>query len=326
YLLHAEAGAGEGDGEKGAPVAAAEVVRAELRQRLAVKAFSHTAAYDDAISGYYRQQFDNGRSVVTLRYGMNPHQVPASVFCPPGLPFSVLNGAPGFVNLCDALNAWQLVSELSAATGGTPAAASFKHVSPAGAAVGTPLSPAESQAYLVPDTDVTLLSPLAVAYARARGADRMSSFGDFIALSHPCDEITARFIAKEVSDGIVAPGYFPQALAILEKKKGGKYCVLQVDSDYVPNPMERRTIFGVTLEQKRNDAVINADFFSNVITKNNAISEDALRDMTVATIAAKYTQSNSVVYAYRGQVVGVGAGQQSRIHCTRLAGNKTDNW
>ncbi|CAG0880800.1 unnamed protein product [Cyprideis torosa] len=297
----------------------------QRRQQLALKAFCHTAHYDDVISGYFRRQFGpGGGSLLQLRYGMNPHQKPAYVYNEMGsLPFKVLNGSPGFVNLCDALNAWQLVKELKDALG-MPAATSFKHVSPAGAAVGVPLDENEAQAAMV--EDITLLSPLAAAFARARTADRMSSFGDFIALSDVCDATTARLISREVSDGIIAPGYEPEALVTLSKKKGGSYCILQMDPDYAPVPREKRTLFGLTLEQKRNDALIDASCFKNIVTKKKELSDEAIRDLIVATVTVKYTQSNSVVYAARGQVIGVGAGQQSRIHCTRLAGIKADNW
>lgn len=261
---------------------------------------------------------------LTLRYGMNPHQAPARVYMESGaaLPFEVLSGAPGYINLLDALNAWQLVSELKAALG-LPAAASFKHVSPAGAAVAVPLSAVEAQSCFVDDLE---LSPIATAYARARGADRMSSFGDFVALSDPCDEPTARIIAREVSDGVVAPGYTPEALAILRKKRDGAYRVLRIDADYRPPETERRQVYGVTLEQRRNDVAITPALFSKRVTASQALPEGAVRDLIVATVAVKYTQSNSVVLAHNGQVTGVGAGQQSRVHCTRLAAGKSDLW
>ncbi|XP_022124221.2 bifunctional purine biosynthesis protein ATIC [Pieris rapae] len=297
----------------------------DTRQRLALKAFTHTSQYDTAISDYFRKQYSAGESQLTLRYGMNPHQKPAQVFTTRDkLPLTTLNGAPGFINLCDALNAWQLVSELKEALG-LPAATSFKHVSPAGAAVGFPLTEEEASVCMVRDL-LPKLTPLACAYARARGADRMSSFGDFIAISDVCDEITAKIISREVSDGIVAPGYTPEALAILSKKKGGNYCVLQMDPSFTPDLMEQKTIFGLTLEQRRNDAKITADLFKNIVTKSAKLPENALRDLVVATIALKYTQSNSVCYARDGQVIGIGAGQQSRIHCTRLAGGKASLW
>uniref|UniRef100_A0A8B9CX52 Bifunctional purine biosynthesis protein ATIC n=1 Tax=Anser brachyrhynchus TaxID=132585 RepID=A0A8B9CX52_9AVES len=236
----------------------------------------------------------------------------------------VVNGSPGFINLCDALNAWQLVKELKQALG-IPAAASFKHVSPAGAAVGIPLSDEEAQVCMVHDFHKTL-TPLAAAYARSRGADRMSSFGDFIALSDVCDVPTAKIISREVSDGVVAPGYEEEALKILAKKKNGSYCVLQMDPAYEPDDTEIRTLFGLHLMQKRNNAVIDRSLFKNIVTKNKNLPESAVRDLIVASIAVKYTQSNSVCYAKDGQVIGIGAGQQSRIHCTRLAGDKANNW
>ncbi|KAI9137441.1 bifunctional purine biosynthesis protein PURH-like protein [Paraphysoderma sedebokerense] len=293
------------------------------RQYFALKAFNHTAAYDDAISNYFRQQYGAGKSQLTLRYGMNPHQKPAQVFRTDGdLPFTVLNGSPGFINLCDALNAWPLVKDLKKALN-LPAAASFKHVSPAGAAVANPLDETEKKVYMVEDLELT---PLATAYARARGADRMSSFGDFVALSDVCDVPTARIISREVSDGVIAPGFEDAALEILKKKKGGKYCILQIDPSYEPQETESRQIYGLTLQQKCNDAKIDKELFKNIITKNKDLSESAIRDLIVATIALKYTQSNSVCYAKNGMVVGLGAGQQSRIHCTRLAGDKANNW
>merc|ERR1712013_60678 len=297
----------------------------ETRQKLALKAFMHTMEYDTAISSYFRSQFSSPESHLPLRYGMNPHQKPAQLYTTlEKLPLKVSNGSPGFINLCDALNAWQLVKELKQALN-LPAAASFKHVSPAGAAVGVDLSKEEAQLCMVEDM-LDTLTPLATAYARARGADRMSSFGDFIALSDVCDVPTAKIISKEVSDGVIAPGYTDEALEILRKKKGGNYCVLTMDPTYEPTLMEKRTLYGLHLEQRRNDAIINEDLFSNVVSANKEVSHDALRDLVVASIAVKYTQSNSVCYAKRGQVVGIGAGQQSRIHCVRLAGDKTDNW
>lgn len=296
----------------------------ETRKRMAVKAFNHTAEYDAAISDYFRRQYSTGISQLTLRYGMNPHQKPAQLYTTlPALPLVVVNGSPGFINLCDALNAWQLVKELKTSLG-LPAAASFKHVSPAGAAVGNPLSKEQAQLCMV--DDMQNLTPLAIAYARARGADRMSSFGDFVALSDPCDVPTAKIISREVSDGIVAPGYQPEALEILRKKKGGGYCVLEIDPHYQPPKTETRTLFGLQMEQKRNDAVIDKTLYSNIVTARKELPESAERDLTVATIALKYTQSNSVCYAKDGQVIGIGAGQQSRIHCTRLAGDKANNW
>ncbi|KAL5291924.1 ATIC family protein [Megaselia abdita] len=295
------------------------------RQNLALKAFTHTASYDEAITDYFRKQYSNNQSQLNLRYGMNPHQKPAQIYTTlDKLPLTVVNGSPGFINLCDALNAWQLVKELKQALN-IPAAASFKHVSPAGAAVGTPLSHEEAKLCMVDDL-FDSLTPLATAYARARGADRMSSFGDFVALSDVCDLVTAKIIGREVSDGIIAPGYTQEALEVLRKKKGGAYCVLQMCPNYKPTEIERKTIFGLTLEQKRNDALVDAKVFANVVTAKNSLPENAIRDLIVATIALKYTQSNSVCYARDGQVIGIGAGQQSRIHCTRLAGEKADNW
>lgn len=297
----------------------------KTRQNLALKAFTHTAEYDDTISNYFRKEYSSGISQLTLRYGMNPHQKPAQIFTTlPKLPLSVVNGSPGFINLCDALNGWQLVKELKQGLN-LPAATSFKHVSPAGAAVGVPLTREQAKVCMVDDI-YDKLTPLATAYARARGADRMSSFGDFIALSDVCDEITAKIISREVSDGIIAPGYSQEALSILKKKKNGGYCVLQMDPNYEPDAMERRVLFGLTMEQRRNDAVINQSIFGNVVTKNKQLPVSAIRDLIVASIALKYTQSNSVCYARDGQVIGIGAGQQSRIHCTRLAGDKADNW
>ncbi|XP_067298317.1 bifunctional purine biosynthesis protein PURH [Pseudorasbora parva] len=296
----------------------------ETRKTLALKAFTHTAQYDEAISDYFRREYSRGISQLPLRYGMNPHQAPAQLYTiRPALPLSVLNGSPGFINLCDALNAWQLVRELKRALG-LPAATSFKHVSPAGAAVGVPLSEDEAKVCMVNDM-LQDLTPLSTAYARARGSDRMSSFGDFIALSDVCDVPTAKIISREVSDGIVAPGYDEEALRILSKKKNGNYCVLRMDPDYEPDEEEVRVLFGLYLKQKRNGAVINKELFSNIVSKGK-LSESALRDLIVASIAVKYTQSNSVCYAKDGQVIGIGAGQQSRIHCTRLAGDKADNW
>ncbi|XP_032415905.1 bifunctional purine biosynthesis protein ATIC [Xiphophorus hellerii] len=296
----------------------------ETRRTLALKAFTHTAQYDEAISDYFRGQYSRGVSQLPLRYGMNPHQAPAQIFTLRSeLPLKVANGSPGFINLCDALNAWQLVRELKAALG-VAAATSFKHVSPAGAAVGVPLSEEEAKVCMVHDM-LKDLTPLATAYARARGSDRMSSFGDFIALSDVCDVPTAKIISREVSDGIIAPGYEEEALKILSKKKNGNYCVLQMDPEYEPDSTEVRVLFGLYLKQKRNGALINKEFFRNVVSEGS-LTEDALRDLTVATIAVKYTQSNSVCYAKAGQVIGIGAGQQSRIHCMRLAGDKADNW
>jgi len=258
-----------------------------------------------------------------LRYGCNPHQSPARVYIKNGeLPFEVLSSAPGYINLLDALNAWQLVRELNQATG-LPAAASFKHVSPSGAAVAIPLSETLRKIYFVDDME---LSPLAAAYARARGVDRMSSFGDWIALSDTVDVPTAKLISREVSDGVIAPAYEPEALEILKKKKQGKYVVIQIDPAYQPDLTETRDVFGVTLEQRRNDRPITRADFASVVTKNKDIPETAIRDMLIASITLKYTQSNSVCFAANGQVIGVGAGQQSRVHCTRLAGAKADLW
>jgi phosphoribosylaminoimidazolecarboxamide formyltransferase/IMP cyclohydrolase len=262
-------------------------------------------------------------SEIRLRYGCNPHQSPARVFSKSGdLPFEVLSSAPGYINLLDALNAWQLVRELNQATG-LPAAASFKHVSPSGAAVGTPLSDVLRKIYFVDDME---LSPLAVAYARARGVDRMSSFGDWVALSTTVDVPTAKLIRREVSDGVIAPAYQPEALEILKKKKGGKYVVIQMGSAYEPDLTETREVFGVTLEQRRNDRPITPADFASIVTKNKTFPESAIRDLLIASITLKYTQSNSVCFAADGQVIGVGAGQQSRVHCARLAGAKADLW
>ncbi|MEA3408546.1 MAG: phosphoribosylaminoimidazolecarboxamide formyltransferase [Chloroflexota bacterium] len=262
-------------------------------------------------------------SEMSLRYGVNPHQRPARVFVEDGdLPFETLNGRPGYINLLDALNGWQLVSELKALLG-QPAAASFKHVSPAGAAVAMPLSESEKKACFVEDLE---LSPLATAYARARGADRMSSFGDWISLSDPCDVPTARVVRREVSDGIIAPGYETDALEILKQKRNGGYRILQIDPDYEPPDMEQRTVFGLTLEQPRNDVMLSEAYFENIVTENEDLPASGLRDLIVASVALKYTQSNSICFAYNGQVTGVGAGQQSRVHCTRLAASKSDLW
>ncbi|HKU52104.1 MAG TPA: phosphoribosylaminoimidazolecarboxamide formyltransferase, partial [Nitrospira sp.] len=261
---------------------------------------------------------------LTLRYGTNPNQVPARVFMQDGgdLPVTVLNGSPGYINLLDALNAWQLVCELKQ-TIGLPAAASFKHVSPSGAAVGVPLSSALKGIYFVDDME---LSPLATAYARARGVDRMSSFGDFIALSDPVDTSTAKLIAREVSDGVIAPAYEPEALEILKKKKQGKYAVMQMDPVYKPQVAETRQVFGVTLEQRRNDRPVTRADLANIVTECHDLPETAIRDMLIAWITLKFTQSNSVCYVVDGQTIGVGAGQQSRVHCARLAGSKADLW
>lgn len=259
-----------------------------------------------------------------LKYGCNPNQKPSRVFMEDGrnLPIEILCGKPGYINLLDALNGWQLVKELKKATG-LPAATSFKHVSPAGAAVGTELSDTLKKIYFTDDVELT---PMANAYARARGADRMSSFGDFIALSDECDKATALLIKKEVSDGIIAPSYSDEALEILKAKKNGNYCVLKIDADYVPAPIERKQVFGVTFEQGRNELDINEELLNNVVTDNKELSPEAKRDLMISLITLKYTQSNSVCYVKDGQAIGIGAGQQSRIHCTRLAGNKADIW
>lgn len=260
-----------------------------------------------------------------LKYGCNPNQKPSKIFMQDGeLPIKVLNGKPGYINFLDAFNGWQLVSELKRATG-LPAATSFKHVSPAGAAVGLPLSDVERKIYWVDDLDIEF-TPLANAYARARGADRMSSFGDFISLSDICDVATATIIKREVSDGVIAPGYEPEALEILKAKKNGNYNVIQIDENYRPNPIERKEVFGITFEQGRNELVIDDNFFSNIVTENKEMPELAKIDLAIAMITLKYTQSNSVCYVKGGQAIGIGAGQQSRIHCTRLAGSKADNW
>ena len=259
-----------------------------------------------------------------LKYGCNPNQKPSRVFMADGseLPIEVVSGKPGYINLLDALNGYQLVKELKKATG-LPAATSFKHVSPAGAAVGLPLSDTLKKIYFTDDVELT---PLASAYARARGADRMSSFGDFISLSDECDKATALLIKKEVSDGVIAPSYSQEALEILSQKKNGNYCVLKIDPNYTPAPIETKQVYGVTFEQGRNELDINEELLSNVITDNKELSDAAKRDMMISLITLKYTQSNSVCYVKDGQAIGIGAGQQSRIHCTRLAGNKADIW
>ncbi|MCD8361801.1 MAG: phosphoribosylaminoimidazolecarboxamide formyltransferase [Lachnospiraceae bacterium] len=260
-----------------------------------------------------------------LKYGCNPNQKPSRIFMADGseLPVKVLSGKPGYINFLDALNGWQLVSELKKATG-LPAATSFKHVSPAGAAVGLPLTDTLAKIYWV--DDLGELSPLACAYARARGADRMSSFGDFISLSDTCDADTARLIKREVSDGVIAPGYTEEAFEILKQKKKGNYNVIEIDPDYVPAPIEQKQVFGVTFEQGRNELDVNGDLLANIVTKNKDIPAEALIDLKVSLITLKYTQSNSVCFVKGGQAIGIGAGQQSRVHCTRLAGNKADNW
>ena len=300
----------------------------QSRNLYALKGFTHTAKYDDAISNYFRAQYASPALPTTqqtpLRYGANPHQKPAQAFVTEGtLPFRALGGSPGYINLLDSLNAWALVKELAEATQ-LPAAASFKHVSPAGAAVAVPLSDVEARAYFV--QDLGELTPIATAYARARGADRMSSFGDVIALSHKCDAQTAKIISREVSDAVIAPAYEQEALDLLLPKKGGKYCVLQMDAEYVPPLTETRQVYGVSMQQRRNDLKVVEDLFKNVVSAEKNVPKSALLDMIVATLALKYTQSNSVCYALHGQVIGLGAGQQSRIHCTRLAGSKADNW
>ena len=260
-----------------------------------------------------------------LKYGCNPNQKPSRVFMEDGkdLPIEVLNGKPGYINLLDAFNGWQLVRELKKATGRC-AATSFKHVSPAGAAIGKPLSEVEKKIYFV--DDLGELTPLASAYARARGADRMSSYGDFIALSDECDACTAKMIQREVSDGIIAPGYTDEALEILKSKRKGTYNIIKIDENYVPAPIERKQVFGVTFEQGRNELKIDNDMLTNIVTDNKEIPEDKKTDLVISLITLKYTQSNSVCYVKDGQAIGIGAGQQSRIHCTRLAGNKADIW
>ena len=261
---------------------------------------------------------------IPLRYGMNPHQTRARLYAAEGdLPLQVLSGAPGFINMCDALNAWALVKELRQALD-LPAAASFKHVSPAGAAVTSPLSDAEAQAFFV--DDMADLSPLAVAYARARGADRMSSFGDFAAFSDRLDRSAAELLAREVSDGCIAPAYDDDALAVLREKRGGKYLVLAIDPDFEPPANEQRMVYGLMLEQTHNATLFGPEHCTNIVTKKNEMPEEAVRDLVVGSIALKYTQSNSVAFAANGQAIGIGAGQQSRVHCTRLAGSKADTW
>ena len=262
---------------------------------------------------------------IQLKYGCNPNQKPSRIYMEDGsdLPVKVLNGKPGYINFLDAFNGWQLVKELKQATG-LPAATSFKHVSPAGAAVGLPLTETLAKIYWV--DDLGELSPLACAYARARGADRMSSFGDFIALSDVCDADTARLIKREVSDGVIAPGYTDEAMELLMQKKKGNYNIIQINPSYVPAETERKQVYGITFEQGRNELAINDELFSNIVTKNKELPEEAVMDMKIAMITLKYTQSNSVCYVKGGQAIGIGAGQQSRVHCTRLAGQKADNW
>ena len=264
-------------------------------------------------------------NAMELKYGCNPNQKPSRIFMEDGseLPITVLNGKPGYINLLDAFNGYQLVKELKAATG-LPSATSFKHVSPAGAAVGRPLSDTEAKIYFV--DDLGELSPIAAAYARARGADRMSSYGDFVALSDTCDAIVAKMLAREVSDGIIAPDYTDEALEILKTKRKGTYNVIKIDTDYVPQAIERKQVYGVTFEQGRNDLKIDSEMLSDVVTDNKVIPDDKKIDLLIALITLKYTQSNSVCYVKDGQAIGIGAGQQSRVHCTRLAGNKADNW
>ena len=262
-----------------------------------------------------------------LKYGCNPNQKPSRIYMEEGqdLPIEVLSGKPGYINFLDAFNGWQLVRDLKKATG-LPAATSFKHVSPAGAAVGLPLTETLAKIYWVDDMNWKEFSPLACAYARARGADRMSSFGDFISLSDVCDKDTAMLIKREVSDGVIAPGYTEEALEILKQKKKGNYNVIQIDENYVPDPIERKQVFGITFEQGRNELNIDKDFFNNIVTENKELPDSAKIDMAIAMITLKYTQSNSVCFVKGGQAIGIGAGQQSRIHCTRLAGQKADNW
>jgi phosphoribosylaminoimidazolecarboxamide formyltransferase/IMP cyclohydrolase len=263
------------------------------------------------------------QSEIILRYGFNPHQKPARIYTKKGaLPFKVLNGAPGYINMLDGLNSWQLVRELKQVLK-LPAAASFKHVSPAGVAVGLPLNDALKKAYFVDDMEI---SPLMAAYARARGADRVSSYGDFAALSDTVDVPTAKLISREVSDGVIAPGYEKAALDILKAKKGGKYLVMEIDADYSPEEAETREVFGIQLEQKRNNAIATADILKNVVTKKKEFPADAVRDLIICTAAIKYTQSNTIGFVVDGQAIGIGAGQQSRIHCTRLAAEKADRW
>lgn len=262
-----------------------------------------------------------------LKYGCNPNQKPAMIYMENGqdLPIQILNGRPGYINFLDAFNSWQLVSELTKALG-MPAAASFKHVSPTSAAVAVPMSDELKKAAFVDDIEGLDDSPIATAYARARGTDRMSSFGDWIALSEPCDLTCARIIKREVSDGIIAPGFTPEALEVLKTKKNGNYNIVQMDPSYIPEEVEKKQVFGITFEQKRNDYTVDKDSFTNIVTASKNLSDDARRDLVIALITLKYTQSNSVAYAEQGQAIGVGAGQQSRIHCTRLAGNKADFW
>lgn len=273
----------------------------------------------------YSQSGGSDMNELQLKYGCNPNQKPSRIYMEDGtdLPVQVLSGKPGYINFLDAFNGWQLVKELKKATG-LPAAASFKHVSPAGAAVGLPLTDTLAKIYWV--DDLGTLSPLACAYARARGADRMSSFGDFISLSDVCDADTARLIKREVSDGVIAPGYTEEALEILKQKKKGNYNVIRINPDYIPAPLEKKQVFGITFEQGRNELDVSPELLSNLVTENKTVPEEALMDMKIALITLKYTQSNSVCFVKDGQAIGIGAGQQSRVHCTRLAGNKADNW
>lgn len=304
-------------------------VTEKSRQLYALKSFEHTADYESAIADFFRKKYASPHQHLPLRYGVNPHQKNSAAFNKDGpLPFKVLNGAPGYINLLDSLNAWPLVKELKQALG-LSAAASFKHCSPAGAAVGVPMTQEEKEVCMVADVEGLSESALAMAYARARGSDRMSSFGDIIALSDSVDVPTAKIISREVSDGVIAPGYSKEAFEILSKKKGGKYMMLQMDESYEPPAIEQRTVYGLYLQQHRNDVKFHPkDSFNSIISPKDSppLPESALRDLTVATIAVKYTQSNSVCYALNGQVIGLGAGQQSRIHCTRLAGDKADGW
>ncbi|KAG4304902.1 hypothetical protein PORY_001577 [Pneumocystis oryctolagi] len=296
----------------------------EFRNKLALKAFSYTSEYDTTILDYFRKQYASNQMQLSLRYGTNPYQTHAQAFVQSGnIPFEVLCGSPSYINLLDALNSWPLVKEMNKALD-LPAAASFKHVSPAGAAVGIMLSEIEKKVYFV--EDIQNLSHLACAYARARGADRMSSFGDWIALSSKVDLPTAKIISREVSDGIIAPDYEEEALEILKKKKGGKYCILKMDNNYEAPLIETRQVYGVSLQQSRNNVKIDSQTFKNIVSKNKTFPKDALTDLIVATITLKYTQSNSVGFAKNGMIIGLGAGQQSRIHCSRLAGTKAENW
>ncbi len=307
-----------------------------LRKKCAARAFSLSASYDSAIANWFTSQLDEDSPVTTrvykpefpLKYGCNPHQKPAKIssLLTSKLPFDVLNGVPGYINLLDAANAWQLVKELREATG-LASAASFKHVSPAGAAVAVPLNEVECQAYEIKVEDAKALTPVALAYLRARNADPMCSFGDFAAVSDEVDEATAKILKKEVSDGIVAPSYTPEALEILKKKKGGKFIILEAVKDYNPGDLEYREVYGMTFSQKRNDIIISKDHMSKVVTAaKDAVTDDVVRDMIVASICIKYTQSNSVGFAKDGMMVGVGAGQQSRVDCVKLAGRKVNTW